>query len=185
MATVEGYEQLQGEMASAWRPGRFTPLTPEVRGSEPCWGIAERVELWQGVAIRVQYIYVLRAGEFARCMVPLGGGLDRPDFDLFAGFEHSVAEVRDWANEQREDRTVENRLAQMHEETTLFTRYEQKLEEDVQTVKNRSQFGPAGKTQRNGFHHKTRSERGVHKTVFQSVEIPRALVPLVLGPDTE
>lgn len=146
--SIEGAERVQ---PFNWRPA-FAPSVPTVVRSEPCWGLTERILNGQ----RFQIIAVNRGDKIAECWVPLPLIHGQREFDLFCAFEHSVGEARDWADEMREDKHWDNVLAEEAANSTLFKRFWQQVENDAAIVKNRSTFGPGGKIQRNGWHHKSR-----------------------------
>jgi len=65
--------------------------------------------------------------------------------------EHSVAECVEMAEHARMDDFAQRLLKQQISESTLFKDYARLIEQDIAIVKNRSVYGPGGKTQRNGY----------------------------------
>ena len=65
--------------------------------------------------------------------------------------EHSVAECRYMAEEGRMDDFAIRLLHEQVNESDLFARYQQLIEEDLRLVKNRSSFGPHARIERNGY----------------------------------
>ena len=64
---------------------------------------------------------------------------------------HTVAECRHMADENRMDDFAARLLEQRVAESTLFADYARLIENDLYIVRNKSTFGPGGRTQRNGY----------------------------------
>lgn len=65
--------------------------------------------------------------------------------------EHTVAECRHMAEVSRMDDYALKLLHVQVNESDLFARYAQLIEEDMRLVKNRSTFGPHVRVERNGY----------------------------------
>ena len=110
-------EVLVGPPPSKVTPG-WMSIIEAVTTNEPCWSIEELNVHGR----RYQIIVVNRNDHLAACYRDLG----RPDKGVFprefawlCGFDHSVAEALDWADEQREDLYWDQFLAEKEKSSTL------------------------------------------------------------------
>lgn len=83
-----------------------------------------------------------------------------PYFQLVL-MEHDVAECLHMAEQGRTDSFAVQLLHTQVNESDLFARYQQLIEEDFAIYANRSVFGPGGVTQRNGFSRLAAREQGL------------------------
>lgn len=74
-----------------------------------------------------------------------------PPYMQLVLMEHSVAECRYMAQAARADDFAAQLLQQRIDESDLFAKAAQVIEEDLYLVKNRSTFGRGGMVQRNGY----------------------------------
>ena len=138
------------EGLAALPPSKVTPgwmgLVETVARHEPCWSLEELNVRGR----RYQIIVVNRADHLTACYRDFGTALTR-EFAWLCGFDHSVGEAMDWAEEQRDDDYWDKFLVEKEQTSTLVTDFREQAEKDVYIVKNRSTFGPGGKVQRNGY----------------------------------
>lgn len=106
-------------------PSKVTPgwmaIIEVVTTNEPCWSIEELNLRGR----RYQIIVVNRNDHLAACYRDLGAprnelknSLPR-EFAWLCGFDHSVAEALDWADEQREDMYWKQFLTEKEQTSTL------------------------------------------------------------------
>lgn len=147
MADIEGLRNLP---ASKVTPG-WMSITPAVTRSEKCWSLEELNVKGQ----RWQIIVVNRADSLAACYRPMGQAATKvKEFAWLCGFDHSVGEALDWAEDQREDTYWEEFLAEKVENSTLIKDFHDQVEEKYRIQQNQSTFGPGGKVERSGYHRK-------------------------------
>jgi hypothetical protein len=101
---------------------------------------------------RYQLIIVNRNDELAEYREDMGpaAGFTAPEFNILAMWEHSVAELREMADLNRDDYWTK-RTAEIQAESTLIDDWIDQSEERREIVQNRSTFGPGYRKQRNGF----------------------------------
>ena len=99
---------------------------------------------------RYQVIIVNRRDKRAAFWRKLGPALEMttPLFNIFAMWEHSVAELQEMADMNRDDTTFQQTLDEVVENSTMIDRYIDQSLELVEWVKGRSFSGPTQTTQR-------------------------------------
>lgn len=143
MSDIEGLNRLP---ASKVTPG-WMSITPAVTRSEKCWSLEELNVKGQ----RWQIIVVNRADSLAACYRPMGRAAAQiKEFAWLCGFDHSVGEALDWAEEQREDTYWDQFLAEKVENSTLIQDFHDQIEEKYRIQQNKSVVGPHQTTQRIG-----------------------------------
>ena len=129
------------------------PFTHEAHPDEPVFSVTE-VELvpWDyGKRRRYRLVVVLRDDAKAVHYTDMGKVSDWPfpGFNLIAAWEHTVQEMVEDCEAQRADDFCERIVAEAYANSTLREDHQRQAAEEVEIIRNRSQFGPAGKTQRN------------------------------------
>ena len=74
-----------------------------------------------------------------------------PPYHQLALFEHAVDELQFYANRDRADEFAVQMLHNQTKESDIVPRYQRIVEEDLKIIKNQSQFGTTGFTQRGGY----------------------------------
>ena len=139
-------------------------LTGYVRPNEPSHGLFEGPRSIPSKGKRwVQAIYVIRDDTIAEWTQDLGPAADyeriQPMF--IPGFgDDTVAEVQALAEKNRHDTYWANRVDEMLAGSTLVEDHLRQYEQQHALIHNRSQFGPGGSAQRNGYPRKAAQERG-------------------------
>jgi hypothetical protein len=82
-----------------------------------------------------------------------------PPYHQWAEWEHTVAELRFYADRDRDDEWAVKMLHEQVQGSDLLIRYANSVEEDVAIVKNRSFFGPTYSIQRGGLSRSALKER--------------------------
>lgn len=125
-------------------------LTETLNDDEPCHGVMETNRNGR----RVQFVFVIRGGSIAKHVTDLGPASlyeGVPELRLLGMGDDTVGEMVYEANMTRYDDFERKLRAEVKESSTLVKDFLQEKEENWERIKNRSQFGPAHKKQRNGF----------------------------------
>lgn len=101
-----------------------------VTRDEPCWSIEE---LNVG-GNRFQIIVVNRNDSLAACYRDMGPSKTR-EFAWLCGFDHTVAEALDWADDQREDDYWAEFLSEKEQTSTLVTDFHEQNEQMARYAK--------------------------------------------------
>lgn len=104
---------------------------------------------------RYQLIYVVRNDKLAVYREDMGpsDNYTALEFEIWSGWQDSVAYLRDMANKQRNsDVPLPERYIESIENNDMINRYIDMVEQRRKLVANRSFSGPGGLRQRTGFH---------------------------------
>jgi len=124
--------------------------------NEPCYGmydgprnIPQRGHRW------IQAFYVVRGDTIAEYATDLGPEEDyeriQPMMIPSPNGENTVAQLQEFAEKNRQDEYWANRVDEMLAESTLVEDHLRQFEQQRALIHNRSQFGPGGAHQRNGY----------------------------------
>lgn len=132
------------------------PATDIVTKDEKAWSLGERnlVRPPEFHLHRYQIVTVVRDDKLAEWWKDLGPAerFTAPEFEVPSFFEHSVAELREIATQQRERDTYwGDFMAAQAADSTLISDFLNRVEENWKLIYNQSTFGPGGHVQRNGF----------------------------------
>lgn len=130
------------------------PVTLAINSDEKAWALRERVQA-AGVGYkRFQVITVVRDDALTEWWHELGPAelFDAPEVEIPSLFEHTVAELREMADEHRHRDNYWQKFAEEQvAESTLIPDYLNQVEERWRIIRNESVFGPGVTAQRNGF----------------------------------
>ena len=125
------------------------------RPDEPAWLLRETNELDKAKRSlrRRQRVWVNRNDQIVFFTKDLGAAASftYPELQIPAEWVHTVAELQGIAEQVRDGTDVQELMAERQSESTLVTDWLEQVERRRKVIANRSVFGPAGKTQRNGF----------------------------------
>ena len=140
------------------------PVTIAINEDEKAWALRE-VNLVRPPTFqwhRWQIVTVVRNDQLTEWWKDLGPmrSFTAPQVEIPGLLEHSVAEIRDIAEQYRlGDDYWSKRSAELAQESTIIPDILNQLEERQKVLHNVSVFGPGGSKQRNGFSLKTALER--------------------------
>jgi hypothetical protein len=131
-------------------PRHFPP-----RPNEPCWLLRETNGLNPSKRSlrRYQSVWVIRNDQMAVFRHDLGpaAGFTYPELQIPTEWCHTVAEVQAIAEEVRSGKELTDLFEERQASSTLLQDWLNEVERNRKVMRNRSVFGPGGKTQRNGF----------------------------------
>ncbi len=133
------------------------PIARSIAKDEPALRLAELNQMKSdstGVH-RYQLIYVMRKQEVAVYREDMGPseGYTALEFEIWSGWQDSVAYLRDMARKQRHSTlSPPERYLQSIEDSTLIEDYIAMVEQRQKVARNQSHSGPGGLIQRTGFH---------------------------------
>lgn len=123
--------------------------------NEAAWLLRETNEVSKATHSwrRLQRVWVNRNDKIVWFVKDLGAASDftYPELQIPAEWVHTVAELQGIADEVRAGNELDDLFEERQSESTLVQDWLEQVERRRKVIANRSVFGPAGKTQRNGF----------------------------------
>lgn len=130
-----------------------TPITHWVSPDEKAYMLLETNVIYQKLWRRVQVIYVERGGELARYAEVMGlqSEISAPELMCPSLWVMTVAELREYADQERADDYWQRFLAEKDAESTLINDWHEQAAARREIIANRSVVGPYQRTQRHEF----------------------------------
>lgn len=134
-------------------------VTLHVLPDEPCYGLAERPMMralpdgsrqWRWV----QQVFVVRDDTISKYETDFGPAENFRDITPMVMPSHgtdTVAQLQEFAARNRQDDYWQKEAQAQQAESTLITDHIRQFEQIHEVLRNRSTFGPAQSTQRNGY----------------------------------
>ena len=138
-------------------------MADKVHPDEPCWGYFTGPKQMPGYSEEenprmLEQVFVIR-GDAIACYEQDFGPADSfiyvPPMIIPSWGENTVAQLQDMGERHRHDPKWARRIIEYKESSTLFADVIRQEEQRHELIRNRSQFGPAGNFQRDGWSRST------------------------------